>query len=220
MKIIVTGSTGLIGGATLKRLLALKDVTSVVALSRRDVGVTDPKLETVILKDFHRYDDSVLKQLVGAEACIWALGRPTDGGDVHDDLTFAAADAFAATLLPQVQAEGKKFHFVYVSGHFVEPDQDRNLWFLGATRKLRGVVEHKIMDYNNKHSGWETTIARPAAVTVGKPIYSPLLLGLWIPTDELAAALADVAAHGKAAAQRLSNDDLRKLGQEALAKGT
>ncbi|KAF2220649.1 hypothetical protein BDZ85DRAFT_29507 [Elsinoe ampelina] len=219
MKVIVTGATGLIGGATLRRLLTLPSITSVIALSRRDIGITDPKLETVILKDFHHYPADVLARLSGAEACIWALGRPTDGGDVHDALTFAGADAFAASLLPRLKEGGKKFRFMYVSGHFVEPDQDANLWWLGATRKLRGVVEHKIIDYEKTYSpSWETFVARPAAVTVGKPIYSPLLLGLWIPVEELAAALADVVVNGKTGDPRLANGDLRARGQEALAK--
>jgi uncharacterized protein YbjT (DUF2867 family) len=73
MKVIVTGVTGFIGGEVLSQCLKNSSVTSIIALSRRTLPnpIKDPKLEVVVMKDFNSYPDSVLKQLSGADACIW-----------------------------------------------------------------------------------------------------------------------------------------------------
>lgn len=72
MKIVLTGATGFIGNEVLQQCLANPAVTSVVALSRRPLdSISDPKLKVVVLKDFTVYDEDVLKDIEGAEACIW-----------------------------------------------------------------------------------------------------------------------------------------------------
>lgn len=71
MKIIITGATGLIGGGALQSALKHPDVTSIVVLARRETGVRDPKLTTIIKKDYKSYETAELKQLKGADGCIW-----------------------------------------------------------------------------------------------------------------------------------------------------
>lgn len=73
MKVILTGSTGFVGGEVLNECLRNPAVTSIVALSRRDLpqAATNPKLNVVIVTDFKVYSDAVLEQLRGADACIW-----------------------------------------------------------------------------------------------------------------------------------------------------
>lgn len=50
---VVAGATGLVGSALLARLLAAGDYASIVALSRRDLAITDPRLRVVPA----RFDD-------------------------------------------------------------------------------------------------------------------------------------------------------------------
>jgi uncharacterized protein YbjT (DUF2867 family) len=71
MKIIITGATGRIGGAALQTALSNPAITSVVVLSRRDIGIKHAKLQTIIKKDYTQYSADELTQLEGAEACIW-----------------------------------------------------------------------------------------------------------------------------------------------------
>lgn len=71
MKLIITGATGRIGGGALQNALNNSAVTSVVVLSRRDIGTQHPKLQTIIKKDYLKYTVEELKELEGAEACIW-----------------------------------------------------------------------------------------------------------------------------------------------------
>ena len=74
MKFILTGCTGFIGGEVIYQCLRNPSITSVVALTRRklpETFTTNPKLKEVVMKDFNAYPESVLKELSGADACIW-----------------------------------------------------------------------------------------------------------------------------------------------------
>lgn len=71
MKVIITGSTGTVGSGVLQEAVANKEVTSIVALTRRPLDIKDPKLNNIIQTDYTKYDKSVVDQLRGAEACIW-----------------------------------------------------------------------------------------------------------------------------------------------------
>jgi len=55
----------------LQSALSNPAITTVVVLSRRDVGVQHAKLRTIIKKDYTLYTSEELSQLEGAEACIW-----------------------------------------------------------------------------------------------------------------------------------------------------
>lgn len=136
MKLILTGGTGYIDSAVLKRLVADTRITSIVALSRRELPLQDAKLQTIILKDFLHYDESTFQQLHGAEACLWCFGKATSGKEVHLDMTMAAVNALESSLLPMLKP-GQVFKFVYLSGHLAEGDQTKSLLFLRGLRKLR-----------------------------------------------------------------------------------
>lgn len=73
MKVILLGSTGFIGNKVLQYCLQHPAITSVVALSRRNLAeeAANPKLSVVILEHFDSYPESVLECLKNADACIW-----------------------------------------------------------------------------------------------------------------------------------------------------
>ena len=52
------------------------------------------------------------------------------------DATLAAAKNFAETVVPKL-ANGKRFRFVLCSGMGAEWDQNKTLWFLNDTRKIK-----------------------------------------------------------------------------------
>ena len=138
MKIILTGSTGTIGSAVLQRCLTHPSITSIVALTRRPIDVKDPdnKLNNIIHKDFLNYPQPIIDQLQGAEACIWVLGSPTSGKEVHVDYTNAAIKMFLTSIVPQLKGD-RPFRFVYTSGGAVPYLESNALFFLGNARKLR-----------------------------------------------------------------------------------
>lgn len=134
MKVILTGATGFIGGATLEALIKNPAVTNITVLSRRPLPpqIKSPKLVVLIIDNFASYNDDIISQLRGAQACIWCLGTPTGGKEVHHDFTVAGLEA-----VKKANEGGQVMKFVYVSGGLVEPDQEKSLWFLGKERKMR-----------------------------------------------------------------------------------
>lgn len=72
MKVILTGSTGFIGHEVLTQCTQNPAITSIVALSRRELP-THPRLNVQIIDDFSNCSDSVIGELQGASACIWYI---------------------------------------------------------------------------------------------------------------------------------------------------
>ncbi|KFY36095.1 hypothetical protein V494_05320 [Pseudogymnoascus sp. VKM F-4513 (FW-928)] len=116
MHLILTGATGLVGTAALHHLLSAPKVTKVTILSRRPVplAANNPKVTTIIHKDYTSYPPALLAELEGAQACIWALGVSINDVSKEEyekitvDYPLAAAKAFSGLHDP--------FTFVYVSG--------------------------------------------------------------------------------------------------------
>lgn len=74
MKIILTGCTGFIGGEVLDQCLQDSSVTSIIALSRRELpasATSNSKLKAVIVNDFLNYSAELLQDVKDADACIW-----------------------------------------------------------------------------------------------------------------------------------------------------
>ncbi|WPH00271.1 Hypothetical protein R9X50_00309500 [Acrodontium crateriforme] len=212
MRIILTGSSGYIGGSVLKRCIEHPSVTSIIALSRRDLETSHSKLETIILKDFASYEPAVLARLKDAEACIWSLGSYGTNREIHVDLPVAGIKA----LYSAIKNQGRRFHFVYLSGGLCERDQAKTLWFMPEARHMRGEAETKLLDFQNEHSDqWQSTIVRPLAVTNGESLMRFVLPNWYIPLAELAAAMVDLAINGSNETF-LENADVRAHGQAAL----
>ncbi|KAK0863875.1 hypothetical protein LTR87_015994 [Friedmanniomyces endolithicus] len=220
MKIILTGSTGFIGSPVLSRSLAHPSITSIIALSRRPIPVSHPKLTTVIQSDFLAYPPELLAQLQGAEACIWVLGTPTSGMEVHVDYTLAAAEAFVEHVAPVCrETEGKRFTFLYLSGKICERDQSKALWFLADARRMRGAVETELVEMEAKHADvWKSVVARPGGVSKAESTVLKWLAPEWtIGVAELAASLVDVVV-SREGEHFMENGDLRQRGESALQK--
>lgn len=75
MKLVVAGATGLVGTEIIRQSLQIQEITSIIALARRQVkidgGVDSSKLKSVIVKDYGEYPGEVKAELSDADACIW-----------------------------------------------------------------------------------------------------------------------------------------------------
>ena len=52
MRVVITGTTGMVGEGVLIECIAHPQVTEVLSVSRRPTGVTHPKLKEYIVPDF------------------------------------------------------------------------------------------------------------------------------------------------------------------------
>jgi uncharacterized protein YbjT (DUF2867 family) len=108
MKVLLFGSTGMVGQGVLRECLADPDVSEVISVVRKPTGRTDPKLREVVHADFLDFS----ARRLDADACFWCLGVSSNGMSEADytmithDFTIAAAKAMNAPTMT----------FVFVSG--------------------------------------------------------------------------------------------------------
>jgi uncharacterized protein YbjT (DUF2867 family) len=108
MKIILFGSTGMVGQGVLRECLRDPEVTEVLAVVRAATGQQHAKLRELVHRDFT--DFSAL-QLEG-DACFWCLGVTSAGMSEADytRITYDYAMAAARVL------SSPKMTFIFVSG--------------------------------------------------------------------------------------------------------
>ncbi|KAE8383467.1 hypothetical protein BDV26DRAFT_251791 [Aspergillus bertholletiae] len=213
MKVILAGTTGFVGQEILSQCLAHPSITSIIALCRRDLPITHPKLHVHRMKDqdFLSYSDPQLcTSLRGADACIWTLGiTPSRASDeqalrrVSLEYTSEAAkaftNAFTTASKEDVSSTSAKFRFVYFSGALAERDQSRSLWLTPDYRRVRGQAENILLEHAASHSTtFESYIMRPGLVQSRQGTFTDRLRGLvpCVRVDVLACAAVDVAVQG------------------------
>ncbi len=154
MKVIVTGATGFVGGEVLRQCILNPTITTIFVLSRKEPApelTKSDKVRVIIHKDYEQYPESLLSQLKGTEACLWAIGgKRADFPDlatakkVNINYTIAAAKAFAEHLMPEL-GPGKTFRFVLCGGAWAETDPNKWIFPLRETRLIK--VRNSILSF-------------------------------------------------------------------------
>src|SRR4051794_37495142 len=100
MRLIVFGATGMVGAGMLREALPDPEIEVVLSVGRRSCGIQHPKLRELLIPDLFQVG-SVEPELVGWDACAWALGissvglKEADYAKVTEELTLF----WARTLL-------------------------------------------------------------------------------------------------------------------------
>lgn len=80
MNLILLGATGMVGGGVLREAVTDPDVESILCVGRRSCGMSDPKVNELILEDLFAFT-SFEAELTGYDACIWTIGISSIGQD-------------------------------------------------------------------------------------------------------------------------------------------
>ena len=113
MKVLLFGSTGMVGQGVLRECLADPEVTEVISVVRTSTARQHPKFREIVHADFSNF--STLR--FDADACFWCLGVSSNGMTEADytrithDYTIAAAKSMPARLT-----------FIFVSGRGADRD--------------------------------------------------------------------------------------------------
>src|SRR3546814_9432309 len=112
MKIILTGTTGMIGEGILIECLANPRIKEILSISRKPTGKQHPKLKEHHVSDFLllNLDDITLK---GYDACFYCAGISAVGKseEAYRKATYDTTLHFAKALHPTPDMS-----FIYVSG--------------------------------------------------------------------------------------------------------
>jgi uncharacterized protein YbjT (DUF2867 family) len=161
MKLILFGATGMVGSGTLREALADPEIEAVVSVGRRSCGVQDPKLRELLLRDLFDFA-SAEQELVGWDACVWALGISSVGlnearyARITEELTLL----WARTLVRL----NSDFSFCYCSAAGADR---RSMW-----ARVRQRVENALKALPFRHVG----CVRPAFIQPGPGIRSRVRL--------------------------------------------
>jgi len=214
MKILMTGSTGMIGKLVLEHGLQSDQISRVNTLVRRASGAVHPKLNEFVLSDFSDYSglDHAFRD---TDIAFFCLGVYT--GSVSDEelkrITVDYAVQFATTLAQH--ATGATFCLLSGAG------ADRSEKSKTSFARYKGMAENQIAALPLK-----SYFFRPGYIYPVEPRKEPnagyaLIRFLYplirlfgrkysIPSTELARAMFEVALHGNEK-QELENQDIVKI---------
>lgn len=137
MKVIITGTTGMVGEGVLLECLDLPEITEILSVSRRPAGMTHPKLREYIVADFLSLSENDEK-LKGYDACFFCAGVSSVGmkEEEYRRITYDTTMNFAKALNPN-----PGMSFVYVSGGGTDSTEKGRM----AWARIKGKTENDLM---------------------------------------------------------------------------
>ncbi len=166
LRVIITGSTGMVGEGVMLECLAQDEVEHVLVINRRPCGRTHEKLSEIICRDFTDLN-AILDKLTGYNACFFCAGVSSVGKkeDEYRKLTYDLTLSFAKTL----SRLNEDMIFCYVSGAGTDSsEKGRMMW-----ARVKGKTENDLM----KLPFWRVFAFRPGLM---KPVKGQKNVPGWV----------------------------------------
>jgi uncharacterized protein YbjT (DUF2867 family) len=214
-RLLLVGATGMVGGYALRYSLENATVRNVTAIVRRKLGISHPKLQEVLHRDFA--DCSALSPaLSGQDAVVFCLGAYT--GAVSDAELRRITVDYTIEFARVLRGGSPNAAFSFLSGSGADPTGRSRIPFA----RYKGEAENALLA-----AGFPSTyLFRPAYIYPVEPRQEPnfsyrLLRAIYpafqllfpnqvIRADDLAAAMVDVAVQGTDRGGRVfENRDIR-----------
>ncbi|HMQ69469.1 MAG TPA: NAD-dependent epimerase/dehydratase family protein [Ignavibacteria bacterium] len=161
MKVIITGATGMVGKGVLIECLENNEVDSVLIINRSAAGVTHPKLNKLIHKDFSDFN-SIKENLKGYDACFHNMGISSLGMNEEEyyRITYSMTEALAKLLYEN----NPELVFNYVSGAGTDStEKGKIMW-----ARVKGKTENMVLNMGFK----DAYIFRPGVIIPEKGVKS------------------------------------------------
>ncbi len=161
IKVIITGATGMVGKGVLIECLENNEVDSVMIINRSAAGVTHPKLNELILKDFSDFN-SIKENLKGYDACFHNMGISSLGMNEEEyyRITYSMTEALAKLLYEN----NPELVFNYVSGAGTDStEKGKIMW-----ARVKGKTENMVLNMGFK----DAYIFRPGVIIPEKGVKS------------------------------------------------
>ena len=201
MKVIITGSTGMVGEGVLHECLLHPKVKNILVINRRECNVKHPKLKEIIHKDFSDFS-SIKNELVGYNAVFLCMGVSSIGmkEDKYKFLTYDLTMSLAK-LLAELNSD---LILIYVSGAGTDSsEKGRSMW-----ARIKGKTENDLikMPFKNVYAirpgGRTSTPGLKNKFTILKlmnpvlPLLRRLLPKMICSLREVGIAMINVAIYG------------------------
>ncbi len=152
-KVIITGSTGMVGKGVLLECLDHNSIDEVLVIGRNKTDISHSKLKQIVHNDFTDFSP-VQNKLKGYDACYFCMGVSAGGMkeiDYHK-ITHTFTLALAKTLFNI----SKDITFIYVSGEGTDSsEKGRMMW-----ARVKGKTENDLLKMGFK----DAFMFRPGAI--------------------------------------------------------
>ena len=217
-RVVIVGATGMVGGSTLRYALENAVVGRVTAIGRSKIGLSHPKLQEVLHRDFA--DCSALAEVLsGQDAAIFCLGAYT--GSVSDAQLRTITVDYPIEFSRVLRGSSPNAVFSFLSGSGSDQTGRSRIGFA----RYKGEAEKALLA-----AGFQRVyLFRPAYIYPVEPRKEPnfsyrLMRAVYpafrllfpnqvIRADDLAWAMVDVAIHGtrERGGQIFENRDIRAM---------
>lgn len=113
IRVIITGTTGMVGEGVLHECLQHPDVEAVLIINRKSLGITHPKLKELIHEDFYNLAP-IEAALTSYNACFFCLGVSSVG--MKEDAYYKVTYTLTMHVAGVMSRINKGMTFCYVSG--------------------------------------------------------------------------------------------------------
>ncbi len=138
LKVIITGTTGMVGEGVLHECLLQNDVEHILVINRKPCGLQHPKLKEIIHADF--FDLSpVATDLTGYNACFFCLGVSSVGMKEPEYYRFTYTLTLHVAKI--VLKQNSDMVFCYISGDGTDSsEKGRLMW-----ARVKGKTENDLL---------------------------------------------------------------------------
>jgi uncharacterized protein YbjT (DUF2867 family) len=138
IKVIITGSTGMVGEGVLFECLQNPQVSEVLMVNRKHYELQHPKLKELIVPDFLQLGNFA-EDIKGYNACFFCAGISSVGmkEEKYTQITYDTTLAFAKELTEV----SNNMVFTYVSGSHTDSTEKRRLMWA----RVKGRTENDLM---------------------------------------------------------------------------
>lgn len=215
-RLVIVGASGMVGGYALRYALENPAVASVLAIGRRPLGISHPKLNEVLHRDFN--DCSPLaERLSGQDAAIFCLGAYT--GAVPEAQLRAITVDYTIEFARVFRLSSPSSAFSFLSGSGADQTGRSRMAFA----RYKGEAEAGLLKSGFSH----VYLFRPAYIYPVEPrkepnfsyrilrtiypVFRTLFPKQVIPADDLARAMVDVVVLENERGPVFENSDIRAM---------
>ena len=211
MKVIITGSTGMVGSQVLHYCLNSDRISEVRSLVRQPTGLTHDKLTEIVVRDFEDYSghSDLFKEI---DAAFFCLGVYT--GQVSDEMFRKITVDYAVRFAEALERESPAATLCLLSG----AGADRTEKSRTAFARYKGMAENRISNLKLKFYSFRPAYIYPVEpreepnfgykiIRVFYPVLKIFGKNYSIESTELAKAMFNVGLNG-AEKQILENRDI------------
>ncbi|GGF70483.1 NAD-dependent epimerase/dehydratase family protein [Wenyingzhuangia marina] len=138
-KVIITGSTGMVGKAVLYECLESVDIEKILLINRRSLELKDDKIHEVILKDFSEVE-SIKNEMNGYDACFHCMGISSIG--LNEEEFSKVTFEYTKKLTDVLYQTNPNMVVNYVSGKGTDSTEKGNVMWA----RVKGKTENYILN--------------------------------------------------------------------------